>query len=344
MARNWMDDEPGWPELREELRVVRRRMRQRWLLTGMITLLVTAAVVGWKALQKPSYRASIVIRLVEQAFDEDTRPPTARDITQYLYDISLSRPTLLSVVEKHDLYPERQFDPTWAVESMKDDIDIDVLSNYFSPETYIENPVREARVVISYSARDPRKALEVVRELGELVGARETDIRQRVAELTARAGDNARRALRDQLTMVRRELTVLNIRPNKTPHDIVQIRQLSDELKALDDQLHHLTLTSQELNLRDELEEVSMGMRFEIVDEGKLPERLLTRTQSLAILGVLLFFLALPVVGVGVGTLDTRIYDRDSLRRLGIPTLGQIASFRGVEVGSTRERTSRGVT
>src|SRR5690606_36350909 len=114
----WIDKEPGWSALRAELKVVRRRMRQRWLLTAIWALLVTAAVVGWKARQNPSYRGSIVIRLVEDGFDEDTRPPTSRDITQYLYDIALSRPTLLSVIDEHGLYPEQRFDPTWAIESM----------------------------------------------------------------------------------------------------------------------------------------------------------------------------------------------------------------------------------
>jgi uncharacterized protein involved in exopolysaccharide biosynthesis len=333
----WIDEEPGWSALRAELRVVRRRMRQRWLLTAVWALLVTAAVVGWKARQNPSYRASIVIRLVEDGFDEDTRPPTSRDITQYLYDIALSRPTLLSVIDEHGLYPEQRFDPTWAIESMKDDIDITVVSNYFSPETYIANPLREARVVIGYSAREPQQALDVVRELGELIAERESEVRRRIAELTARAGADAKSALRNALIAARRDHIALQVRREKTPLDIVQIRRLEEEIKALDAELKLLSLTADELSMRGELEQQSLGLRFEMVDAGKLPERRLSRSQSLAMLGLFVFFLSLPVVGVGVMALDTRIYDEDSLRRLGIASLGRIAPFR--RAGSTRGRT-----
>lgn len=323
-----MDKEPGWDAFRAELRVVRRRMRQRWLLTGLVALFLTAAIVGWKLRQNPTYRASIVIRLVEDGFDEDTRPPTSRDITQYLYDIALSRPTLLSVIDEHGLYPERRFDPTWALESMKDDIDITVVSNYFSPETYIQNPLREARVVVGYSARDPQQALDVVRELGALVAERESEVRRRIADLTARAGADAKSALRDALLAARRKHIALQVQPEKSPLDLVQIRRLEEEIKAIDRELRLLSLAAEELQLRDALEEQSLGLRFEVVDDGKLPELLLTRAQSLTILGVLVFFLSLPVVGVGVMALDTRIYDQDSLRRLGIPSLGTIAPFR----------------
>ena len=333
----WIDQEPGWSALRAELAVVRRRMRQRWVLTALCALFVTAAVVGWKARQNPSYRAAIVIRLVEDGFDEETRPPSSRDITQYLYDIALSRPTLLSVIDDHELYPEQRFDPTWAIESMKDDIDITVVSNYFSPETYIENPVREARVVIGYTAREPLKALEVARQLGELIAERETEVRRRIAELTARAGADAKSALRNALIMARRDHIVLQMRRDKTPLDIVQIRRLEEEIKALDAELKLMSLTAEELSLRGELEQRSLGLRFEMVDEGRLPERRLSRGQSLSLLGLLVFFLSLPVVGVGVMALDTRIYDEDSLRRLGIASLGRIAPFR--RAGTTKGTT-----
>jgi uncharacterized protein involved in exopolysaccharide biosynthesis len=342
MNRDWREGEPGLREFREEVRVVRLRMRQRWLATGIFAVLVTVLVVAWKATRRPSYQAAIVIRLVEHELDEDTRPPTSRDITQYFYDISLSRPTLLAVIDKYELYPERRFDPSWAIEAMKDDIEIEVLSNYFSPEIYIANPLRDARVVIRYHAPEPQLALDVVRELGALIAERESRVRQRIADLTAEAGTDAQRVLRGELMMVSRELTRLNIKPDKTPLDIVQIRRLSDEIRELDRELTLLTRKTLNLSLRDELEESSMGLRFELIDDGKLPARSLTKAQSLAILAFITFFLVLPVVGVGVSALDTRIYDRHSLRRLGIRTLGQLPSLAKPEARALGNRKTRG--
>jgi len=81
--------------------------------------------------------------------------------------------------------------------------------------------------------------------------------------------------------------------------------------------------------MRQELEGKQMGLRFELVDAGKRPRIVLTKTNKLIILGLIGFLFLLPLVGIGVGTFDSRVYDAEGLRRLGMHPFGHIPKFDG---------------
>ena len=151
-APSWIEEEPGWAELREHLGCVRRRARKHWVKTLLFTLMLTALVAAYRARKQRLYEASVVIRVVEGEFDPTTAPPTSSQLTEYLNDVALARHVLLGVMEEHQLYrSERGIDPNLALEVMREDIDLTVVRNYFSQQRFSEDPARSAQIVISAS-------------------------------------------------------------------------------------------------------------------------------------------------------------------------------------------------
>jgi hypothetical protein len=337
---SWIDDEPGWAWARHELACALRRARALWLRTLIATLVVTALVTLYRARQQRTFEASIVMRVVEESFDEDTAPPTQRELTKYLRDVALSRAKLLGLIERHDLYPDKMGpDPSRAIEQMNDDIELKVVQNYFAPERYIEGPIRSARIVIAYRGRDPDVALVVARELGELITQEETRRRQLLTSLSAAHLDDAVAGLRHSLIEARREQARINLVVDKTPMDVIRLRDLTDRIAGLEQQLEQLTFRNTNLALRSALEGRSEGMRFEVVDAGRPPRVLLTHFGELMVLAVVLFFFSLPLAALAVGVMDARLRDLDQLRRLGVEPLGHVPGFSGADVGSYRQRT-----
>jgi len=339
--RPWEDDEESLKEIRRDLGVLLRGTRRRWLWTLVLALLVSGGAVFMKARKEPKHFVDIVIRMTEKKFDEDTRPPNKRDIKKYLYDVALSRTALLALIKEHDLYPDKMFDPTWAVETMKEDIEIIVLTNYFSPETYIENPLRELRLVVSYGHADPEKALVVTRAMGKLIAQEQSEVRRRVAMKTAAAGAQASVLLEQDLALAKREVAELNTVVDKNPLAVVRLRRLAVEIEATEEQLHYMSNTTTRLGLRRDLERKQGGLEFELVDPGRPPKIVIDTRTRLAIIGVLLFIFSLPIIGIGVASIDPVIYDRDSVRRIRLNYLGRLPISR-LDGRNDRKRSKRG--
>lgn len=335
MARSWIDAEPGWRDARRELRSIRRRARVRWLRTVLYALLATSLIVAYRARKQRLFPASIVIRVVEGPLDPTTAPPTANKLVEHLNDVALSRHVLLDVIEEHGLYrSEMRIDPNLALEVMREDLDLRVVANYFSQQRFSEDPARSARVVITYSGRQPDRALEVVRHLGRIVAAEQTEARQQVAAVAAATAADAAAELRQRLSAARAEQAALQLRvgeslPEQAARDVVRLRNVTADIRDLERQLAQASASDVQLGLRQRLEASAMGLRFEVVDNGRIPEVMLSKTAQLGLLAVIALLFLLPVVGIGVGAFDARVYDADNLRRLGIEPFGHIPAFPG---------------
>jgi hypothetical protein len=78
---------------------------------------------------------------------------------------------------------------------------------------------------------------------------------------------------------------------------------------------------------------VSDEQRWPLVDPGHA-DRGFDRATYLLLVAVAAFVLALPLVAVGVGAFDRRVYELDDVRRLGLPTLGAVRRFDGDNAGA----------
>ncbi|HZO17174.1 MAG TPA: hypothetical protein VFB62_28045 [Polyangiaceae bacterium] len=318
---SWIDNEPGWKEARREIARAARGGRRRWIRTLGIALFVTLAILAWRARRERSFDASIVIRVTEESLDEEATPPTPMELARYLSDVSLSRPTLFEVIEQHSLYPDKiGIDKNLALDQMRDDIEVSVVQNYFAPEQFMENPVRSARIVLTYSGREPDQALVVARELGKRIADEQTRVRRQLAQSNAASAERTLAGLRDELLELRREQARLNLLADKSSLEVVQLARIVQQIADLEQELQQRMQGTTELELQRDYE----GLRFEIVDPGAPPQVLLGRWAELALVWIFSFVLALPVVGISVGTLDRKIHDLEGVRRLGLEAWGHI--------------------
>jgi uncharacterized protein involved in exopolysaccharide biosynthesis len=322
----WTDDEPGWGDAREELARAMRGGRRRWLVSLGLTVFVVLALVGWTARKQRTFEAAIVIRVVEETLDDEAVPRASGELARYISDVSLSRPTLLEVIETYELYRDKTFDINLQLEQMRDDIGVRVVQNYFSPEQYIANPVRSARIVLSYTGYEPDQAIAVARELGGRIADEQARVRRDLAQRTAASAEQTNAALRAELLTLRAEQARINLSPEKTALDVVQLARLTQQIKSVEEELTLASQGNTTLGLQKEFEGQSMGLRFEIVDPGIAPRATLTRKAELALLAILSFPFVLFVVAISVGTLDRKIHDLEAVRRLGLEPWGHIPS------------------
>lgn len=324
-TRDWALQEAGWAEASGDLRIAFAAGRRRWVRTLLVATVLTGAVLYWRATRPPRFSASIVVRVTEPGFDEDTKPPSSGELGQYVHEVFLTRSTLITLIEDLGLYPEKMGpDPSLAIDEMRADLDIRVVQNYFSPERYMVMPVRSARIVIEYLGRTPDEAITVVRELGKRFAARQARHRQLAAAAAAYRVQTKQRSLYANLRTLSHRQAELNVGKDESPLALVQLLGVDAQSRALEAALDEVSGESARQRLRGELEQRELGMRFDLVDTGQRPTPLLTATQALVVTGVMGFALLLPLSALGFGALSPRVVGPDRVARLGLTALGQM--------------------
>src|SRR5262249_39845636 len=145
------------------------------------------------ALTRLQYAPKVVLRVVESDRDPAGMPRLKRELGKYVREAAFTSEPLLALVRRYDLYPGLvRENPHTALESFREDIDVDVYQNYFLEERARGSAPRSARLAVSYHASDPERALAVTRELAALIVEHERAARQREAERAANEAENAR--------------------------------------------------------------------------------------------------------------------------------------------------------
>ncbi|HEU4412587.1 MAG TPA: hypothetical protein VFS43_45510 [Polyangiaceae bacterium] len=344
---DWTADEPGFSEAAAETSRLLRRMRVSLRRILIITLALTALTAGYRSLKKRQYAAHVIFRVTEGDLTNDTAPPTRGRLKNYLSDVALVSSRLQRIIEKYDLYPtKRKIDMQLAVEAMRDDIDLDVISNYFSQQRYRDDPPRSARVIVEYSTTDPQLALDVARTLAQTIQDDESTRRREAAELDAEATHRASAGLREQLAQAQTRLTEAQLELNGSKAAeratlLVELEQLRRTILSLQDRLKEASKRQSDFDFRANLENQRLGLRFEVLDANRPPLPLLPVNAELALVTVLAFLLLVPAVGIAIAAFDARVYDVDDLRRLRIPACGHINLPRMAKFGNPNKQARR---
>jgi hypothetical protein len=347
MGKDWTDDEFGWKEVRAELARIRRRVRARWLLTILLALVLTGLVIVRQARRERTYRATVMLRVMEGQFDPDSAPPTSAQLQEYLWEVALSRARLFEVMEEHNLYgSERRIDPLLALDEMRDVLDVKVLRNYFQIERDPDAPPRSARIALSYAHGDPEKALEVTRALANIMAEQEAKTRRESTEVALASMRDSATTLDSALVAARMEESRLVYElstgdPAQAPARTVRLVSLRRQIQSLEDQKSLANMAVSNLGLRNQVEGRELGLRFEIIDPGRVPKVVIADSTRLALLGCIAFLFLLPVAGTGIAAYDLRIYDADDLKRLGLRPFGHVPPFRGYRQGTLCDRLRR---
>ena len=347
---SWVDNEPGWADAMREIRCVRRRSRQRWPLVLLVTSLLTGIVTFRVSQQQRSFQSTVVMREFEESFDADTAPPTSSQLEKYILEVSLSRHVLLAVIDEFGLYSRQlKLDPNLAVETMREAIEIDVVENYFTKSGTGEDPARSARIAVSYSGSDPELALRVVRYLGRVIENNQQVERQASADSAARSVSDGVELLR--LELLRLQQREAQLRPEQQEgEDLmaagVESQRIRASIQRIGGDMSIYEAKANLFHLRSDFEEQARGLRFQMVDPGQVAEVSLTDHQRVVLYTCCVFLFLLPLVGLAIGSFDSRARDADGLRRIGLITLGEVPSFAGMECGAwaSREVGSRGAT
>lgn len=341
---SWEDDEPGLAQVVGHLRRLRRRASLSKLLVYALATLVALLCVAYRARGQRTYTAEIVFRVAEGNVDARTEPRPAKQLREYVNEVAFSRPKLIELIRKHELYTSMLArDQGLAVEELRSNLEVEVARNYFMVERGIDDPPRSALVSIEFRAADPVVAMDVAKDLSELVMEQERGLRRRMADAAAREAESAARELRVELNEKQRELTItqqalLVAKPEEAAELLVKTSHLRKDIDGLDLRLKTIDGERSALELRAGAEGGSLGLVFELVDM-KTPRRpLLSWRDELILIGMVMFLTAFPLTAMAVGAFDRRIHGIDDVEALGMIPFGVIP-LRAVGAGVKRKST-----
>lgn len=329
--RSWFHDEPSaFTALGEASRLWKRAVRRpfRILLFGILT---GAAAFGFMVLREHLYAPRFILRAVETDYNAATAPRAKRRFREYLTSAVFTHRRLLQVIEKHGLYRKLMaFNAPAAVDSFRQNMDIDVYQNYFVEErrTFRDAP-RSARISIRFRSEDPGEALAVARELGQLVIDTEKASRRKLAEQTRAAAKRELVRVSEAVVQHRNELArVTRDWATSSGADeamlAVRLIELQASLQRLEHQLQVAEQRSAAIDVSAIMDQHGMGLHFEVVDDGVIADGAAERQERALIASIIAFVFGLPLVALGVGAFDPRIRRVEDLNRLGVPVLGHV--------------------
>jgi polysaccharide biosynthesis transport protein len=174
-------------DFREYLSFVTRR---RWpmLFTGIAIIAVSTAVA---LLLPPAYRSTATILIEEQEIPSDlVRTTISSFADQRIQVISqqvMTRSTLMQIVEKYDLYPQRRKRETTEeiLERMRKDIKLDLVTADVADRRGGNRSNAAIAFTLSYDSENPEKAQKVANELVTLYLNENLKNRQQQAKETS---------------------------------------------------------------------------------------------------------------------------------------------------------------
>ena len=119
-------------------------------------------------MRKPrAYVSRVAFRVTESELEAATTPRTNGRLRDYVATVVFSNAHLLAVIKEHELYPALMArDPSLAVEAMRDDIDVEVWRNYFAQTRSTDDPARSARLAVTVHGNNAQKVYDTVHALG----------------------------------------------------------------------------------------------------------------------------------------------------------------------------------
>ncbi len=355
---DWLEAEHSQGTLRNELQRLKRRAKERKLLVIMLALMGASAVLYKISKRIPMYTASIVMRVTEGVLVDEESPLAGQGLGNYLYSVALNKERLLPIIEKHKLYPEREtFGDDYAIDELRNFLDIEVGSNLFAGERDDGDPQRSVGITIHYSDFDPNLAFYIAEDLSRVLIEAEVARRKSHAEkLAAIANRTVERVQERLLTQTSKlAITEFTIDDGGTAagklgseaaliavaEALIVRKRLVVDIKETTLVLERVSADQSYVNLAQNAEGANQALQFEVVDVRK---PLIIPGTSLAVYGIVglfVFVCLLPICAIGLAAMDTKLHHIDDVMRLGMPVVGHVPSFPGSQMGTLRERSRR---
>jgi len=349
---DWLVAEAHRQTFKVELLRLKRRAKKKPLVLVLVSFALVAAVLLKMSRKVPVYQASVVMRATESKLIEEESPFAGEGLANYLYTIALSRDRLLPLIEKYNLFPEREhLGDLYAVDELRDSLDIEISSNSFVRVRDDGDPLRTVGIAIHFSSRDHELAFEIARDLSQIMVEAEQERRAESAVKLEKIANVSVTKVEAKMAEVSAAIasSLLTIDSAKNlPGDQtkiaaaqIRVRRLKQDMSMLEQRLTQMVTSQEELALVVAIEEADLGMQFEVVDVER-PEYIPPKSAVFfVIIGLFLFVCVIPLAAIGVSAMDSKLHHIDDLLRLNLPVVGHMPGFPGDSKGSLQERTRR---
>jgi hypothetical protein len=307
----WMAEEPGLGTAVRQASLLLRGGRRRMGLTLALSLLLAGAVVGSSFFATHTYAPRFVLRVVEMDQDPSMSPRPRRDLKDYVRGAVWTSEPLLKIIRRHGLYPGLAVrNPQAALESMREDSEVDVYQNYFVEQRSELDPPRSARLVVRYRSPDREQALAVTRDLAQLIVEQEHATR---LDQAVRATNDAertlafmRRGFSDRKAELAQRRVELSRAAAADPSQEVELVSLLGSVSALENAIVDAEHREASLMLAAAAEKQQIGLRFDVIDDGALASSADRSARKVLTTGLLALLLGTPLVALGVGAAETK--------------------------------------
>ncbi len=300
----------------------------------------------------PMYTASIIMRATEGVLVDEESPLAGQNLGNYLYSVALNKERLMPLIDKHNLYPEREtFGELYAIDELRNFLHIEVGSNFFAGERDEGDEQRSVGITVHFSDFDPNLAFNVAQDLSKVLMEAEMERRRNHARKLSAIADTTVVRVKERLAIQTSQLATaeVTIKSGGTTEEAklaiaearVARKRLLVDIKETTLLLESVSADQSYTNLAQSAEGANQALQFEIVDVRKpliIPG---TSKAVYGIVGLFVFVCLLPICAIGLAAMDSKLHHIDDVMRLGMPVVGHVPDFPGAQMGTLRERSRK---
>jgi hypothetical protein len=306
-APSWLDDETTILDgMRQGVTLLLRGLK-RPLTTLAVALGLAAAVAAATLLPRHGYAPKLLLRVTEADRDPTSMPQPARKLREYVLQALLTSDHLIPLIGQYGLYPSLAHkNMRAALDSFREDIDIDVYQNYFVEQRVVGSEPRTARVAVSYRSKDPETAVAVTRDLGSLIVERERAMRTAESDRAEASVTAELFAVREAISERTHTIATMqaSMQSEKAPDPVHQVELVGimGSLAALERREVEVQKREAALSLNAAMEKRGIGLSFEIADDAEVPSS--AHRKDVAYLSIIASFVfGLPLIAMAIGSL-----------------------------------------
>jgi capsular polysaccharide biosynthesis protein len=265
------------------------------------------------------------------------------DLRNYVAGQLMPKSKLAEIIERRDLFRLRKkLGIDFAIDQLRENIEIQIWHNSFLIDD--ETGGRSARIGITYGDTDPDLALEIARDLAQVVVQEQNSKQQEMATELAHQLNRMRVELAQKLVDLRKKQGAMQVEQDRArqrgQRGIVEamdleIDSLERQAKVMDQEME--TIAQSRDLVADQIAASGLDINLAIVEEHR-PEHPESHAFVIVIIGVVVGLGALLGSALLIGAFDSRVHDTDDVARLGLPVLGHVPGFPGDKVGSLAAR------
>lgn len=285
-----------------------RRGRVSWPMWASAALVVSVLLTLAKVMAAGDFEGTVVVRVTEGKVAQPGAGLGPGRLRGYVDDLAFTNARLVALMSRHrQKFPRVVSDPVFAVQGFRENMSLEISQNDFVQERGRDDPPRSARLVINFKANDPELAWQIAQELAELISGSTTATQRAAleAELQAATAEASSAAI-----------ALGEVAEQRAGGPSPKLAQARDRLLAAQARVEEATVGLRALGQQQ-------GLRFEIVERGRVPPRPNKVLVAIKAFTVSLL-LALIAGWLLAGAFDPRVLDEADVTDIAMPVLGRL--------------------